>query len=300
MMNLHAHFQDAVNAWKERLSCSAPDCDGQRRLWGRVSHGAGSFRVHGHRFCFPLCFEQELHRRFELRAPASRRSRPPHRVPLGLLMLSRGELSHEQLRRALEAQRQSGSGRIGEWIKKLGYAHEQQITAALAAQWSCPVLRKLPASPAECAVPFQLLRRFQMAPVYYSRPTRVLHIAFAADIEYRALLAIEEILICKAEPCMADATSLNSMLAQIEEQGRGTDQLFENVRGAEEMTRIASGYAAKLGADDLRIAGCGEYIWVRMEGRKDSANLLFTQRTSEAAQSFGWRCKAMVIPAMPA
>jgi hypothetical protein len=66
------------------------------------------------------------------------------------------------------------------------------------------------------------------------------------------------------------------------------------------MTRIASGYAAKLGADDLRIAGCGEYIWVRMEGRKDSANLLFTQRTSEAAQSFGWRCKAMVIPAMPA
>lgn len=300
MLNLPSHFQDAMNAWKERLSCSAPDCDSQRRLWGRVSHGAGSVRVHGRRFCFPLCFEKELHRRFELRTPPSRRSRPPHRVPLGLLMLSRGELSHEQLRRALEAQRQGGSGRIGEWIKKLGYAHEQQITAALAAQWSCPVLRKLPASPAECAIPFQLLRRFQMAPVYYSCSTRVLHIAFAADIEYRALLAIEEILECKAEPCMADATSLNSMLAQIEEQGRGTDQLFEHVRGADEMTRIASGYAAKLGADDVRAAGCGEYIWVRMQGRKDSANLLFTQKTSEVAQSFRWKSNEMVVPAMPA
>jgi len=300
MLNLRTHLQDATNAWKERLSCSAPDCDGQRRLWGRISKGAGSARVHGRRFCFPLCFEQELHRRFEIRAPTSRRSRPPHRVPLGLLMLSRGELSHEQLRRALEAQRQSGSGRIGEWIKKLEYAQEQQITAALAAQWSCPVLRKLPASPAECAVPFQLLRRFQMAPVYFSRNTRVVHIAFAADIEYRALLAIEEILECKAEPCMADATSLTSMLAQIEEQGRGTDQLFQNVRGAEEMTRIASGYAAKLGADDVRVAGCGEYIWVRMQGRKDASNLLFTQRTSELAQSFHWRSQSMVLPAMPA
>ena len=300
MLNLHSQFKSAVNAWKEWFSCSDPECNGQRRVWGRVSKGAGSVRVHGRRFCFPFCFEQELHRRFELRAPSSRRSRAPHRVPLGLLMLSRGELSHEQLRRALEAQRQSASGRIGEWIKKLGYAREQQITAALAAQWSCPVLRKLPATPAECAVPFRLLRRFQMAPVYYSRPARVLHLAFAADIEYRALLAIEEILQCKAEPCMADATSLNSMLAQIEERGRGTDQLLENVRGPEEMTRITSGYAAKLGAADVRVAGCGEYIWVRMQGRKDASNLLFTERTSEAAQSLHRRSQAMIVPAMPA
>jgi hypothetical protein len=287
MLNLHSRLNDVVHAWKERLSCNAPDCHG-RRLWGRISDGAGSAQLHGRRYCFPACFEQELRRRFsEVRVPASRRSRPPHRVPLGLLMLSRGELSHEQLRRALEAQRQSGSGRIGEWIQKLGYVHEQQVTAALGAQWSCPVLRTLPANVAECKVPFQLLRRFRMAPVHYSRPTGVLHIAFAADIEYRALLAIEEILECKAEPCLADATALYTLLARMEEHGRGTDQAFEGVRGPEEMTRITSSYAAKLGADDMRLVGCAEYFWVRIEGRKDSANLLFTQTNTEVfAQSF--------------
>jgi hypothetical protein len=35
-------------------------------------------------------------------------------------MLSRGEITHEQLRLALDAQRQNGTGRIGEWIQKLG------------------------------------------------------------------------------------------------------------------------------------------------------------------------------------
>jgi len=196
-------------------------------------------------------------------------------------MLSRGELSHEQLRRALEAQRQNGSGRIGEWIQKLGYAHEQQVTAALGAQWSCPVLRSLPASAAKCGVPFQLLRRFCMAPVHYSRPARALHMAFAVDIEYRALLAIEEVLDCKAAPCLADATPLNALLARMEEQGRGTDHAFEGVGGPEEMTRITSSYAAKLDVDDVRVVTCGEYFWVRIEGKKDSANLLFTQANSE-------------------
>jgi hypothetical protein len=125
-----------------------------------------------------------------------------------------------------------------------------------------------------------------MAPVHYSRPTRVLHIAFATDIEYRALLAIEEILKCKAEPCLADATALYTLLAQMEEQGRGTDQAFEGVRGPEEMTRITSSYAAKLGADDVRVVRCAEYFWVRIESRKDSANLLFTQANGEVfAQS---------------
>ena len=281
MLNLPTHFEDVIHAWKERLSCGAPGCCG-RRLWGGISDGTSSAQLHGRRYCFPRCFERELMRRFtELRVPANRRSRPPHRVPLGLLMLSRGELSHEQLRRALEAQRQSGSGRIGEWIQKLGYAHEQQVTAALGAQWSCPVLRRLPAVAAEFPVPFPLLRRFRMAPVHYSRPTRVLHIAFAADIEYRALLAIEEILQCKAEPCLADATALHAFLGRMEEERRGTDPTFEGVGGPEEMTRITSGYTAKLGADEVRVVGCGEYFWVRIEGRKNSANLLFTQANSE-------------------
>ena len=63
-----------------------------------------------------------------------------HRVPLGLLLLSRQQLTAAQLRTALEAQRAAGQGKIGEWLRQLGFVTELQVTAALARQWSCPVL----------------------------------------------------------------------------------------------------------------------------------------------------------------
>jgi hypothetical protein len=281
MLNFRPQLSDAVEQWRERLSCSAPGCQASRRIWRRISDGAGSIQMHGLRHCFPICFERELQRRFEEMWTAPRpRPRPPHRVPLGLLLLSRGEIHPTQLRQALHAQCQSGSGRIGEWLQKLGFAREQQVTAALAAQWSCPVLRTLPTRAAGCAVPFPLLRHFRMVPAHYVTSTRILHVAFASGIEYGALLAIEQMLECKTAPCITGSAALEAVLARIEEEQR-PDQVFEGARDPEEMTRISSSYAAKLGAVDVRLVLCGEYIWVRMEGKNASTNLLFSKSAAE-------------------
>ncbi len=212
MATLQAHFREIIGSWagaraarfKEKiLACNRADCSRARRAWSRISNGAGSLHLNGLRYCFPLCFEQELTQRLqEAQALADWNPRPPHRVPLGLLMLSRGDLDPEQLRQALTAQRENGAGRIGEWIEKLGYAREQQVTSALATQWACPVLRCLPARAADCGVPYQLLRRFHMVPVHFASAARLLHIAFSGDIEYPVLLAIEQMLECKTAPCL--------------------------------------------------------------------------------------------------
>lgn len=102
MSGWQSHVQQAVDAWKERLSCAAPECRGRRRLLRRFPDHAGSIHLQGQRYCFPVCFERELRRCFsELQLAPDSRPRPPHRVPLGLLMLSRGELTQEQLRHAL-------------------------------------------------------------------------------------------------------------------------------------------------------------------------------------------------------
>lgn len=276
MLNLQSHIEGTLQVWKGRLACSAPGCRG-RRPWSKIGDGSGSILLQGRRYCFPTCFEQELHRRLnQLRLRPAEKPRPPHRVPLGLLMLSRGELNDDQLRCALKAQKQDGK-RIGECLQRLGYAEERQITAALGCQWSCPVLRTIPRPTTDCAIPFHLLRRFCMAPVHFNASTRVLHVAFGGDIEYRALLSIEQTLDCKAEPCLAAATAIRSWLQSSEEQGRGGDQIFENVRGPEEITRIASSYATKFCADEARLSPCGEYIWMRIQGGKDAANLIFRQ-----------------------
>ncbi len=279
MLNLQSHIEGAVQLWKERLSCSAPSCRG-RKPWAHITDGSGSVRLHGHRYCFPVCFKQELQRRLnELQLRPSEKPRPPHRVPLGLMLLSRGQLEHDQLRRALDAQKQSG-GRIGEWLQQLGFVREHQITSALGFQWSCPVLRSLPPPTADCALPRHLLHRFRMVPVHFNKSTRVLHVAFAADIEYRALLAIEQMLDCKAEPCLADGSAVESWLQSSQEQACGTDPVFESVRGPDETARILVSYATKFCADDARITTCGEYIWARIQGGDDAADLFFRRSSA--------------------
>ena len=53
------------------------------------------------------------------------------------------------------------------------------------------------------------------------------------------------------------------------------DLLFESWRDPAAMAQITCGYALKLGADQIRIVGCGEYIWVRLEAGRELATLLF-------------------------
>jgi hypothetical protein len=274
--SLQIQFGRSWRQWKEEISCHDLRCRSSHRVWRRVSVGARGVHVYGRRYCFPACFERELQHRLErMPAPWQPRTHGAHRIPLGLLMLSRGDLDGQKLKAAIEAQRRSGTGRIGEWIEKLGFAREQQVTAALAAQWSCPVLWKFPEHIAESAVPFPLLRRFCMAPAYYAQSTRIAYIAFAGPIEYQALLAIEQVLECRAEACMTSSNVLNARLARLEQESRPCDHIFENTQEPEAITRIVTSYAAKLQATDLRLSACGEHIWCRLEAEKNSTNLLF-------------------------
>lgn len=276
--------------WSTRLKdrllvCNRLDCGRSQRAWQRISNGAGSLHLNGVRYCFPGCFERELTRWLEdAESIDDPRPRPPHRVPLGLLMLSRGDLGPEQLRRALTAQRENGAGLIGEWIEKLGYAREHQITSALATQWACPVLRQIPARVSHCGVPYQLLKRFQMVPVNFAPATRMLHIAFCGNIEYPVLLAIEQMLECRTAPCLATSAAIGNALARMDERQRRPEKVFDGLRSPGEMARITSSYAGRLGAKQVRTVVCGEYLWIRIESEGDSTNLVSARATAENIQ----------------
>ena len=147
------------------------------------------------------------------------------------------------------------------------------------------MLPGIPASPCECEPPLPLLRCFRMAPVSYIALTRVMHVAFAEGIDYSVLLALEQAFECRAEPCVASQSALMSLLARLEEEPRRSDQVFPQARTPDEMTRITSSYAAMLLAKDVRLTRCAEFIWVRVEAGKDSANLLFPAEETASATS---------------
>ena len=55
-------------------------------------------------------------------------------------MLAQGWITHPQLQKALAAQRESGTGKIGEWLLSECGVEADQITRGLSMQWGCPVL----------------------------------------------------------------------------------------------------------------------------------------------------------------
>ena len=261
---------------KRLRTCSSPECrhdPTMRRLWRHTP----SVRLNGSAFCFPECLERELLRRLQPSVARGREQVNSCRVPLGLLMLSRGELTTEQLHQALALQKKNGTGRIGEWLQQLGHVCDVTVAAALASQWSCPVVKTVPAEAGSCTIPFYLLKHFGMAPVHFSNDRRMLHMAFADKIEHRALFAIEQMMDCKTEACLTTRGEIDAALVRMEERLSRNEKLFEGTTDPEETTRIISGYISTLNATEIRLASCGELLWARITGDEICENLLFSR-----------------------
>jgi hypothetical protein len=254
--------------------CARPDCRSTplARIWQRRP----PIRMHNTWFCSPRCLELQLLAIFDriaLATPPSVRSR--HRVPLGLLMLAHGYLNEIQLQSALAAQHQAGRGKIGEWLQSLGFATERQVVAALGMQWACPPLRLREFPDRQCTflLPHPLQRALRLMPVRWLRATRTLYVALSEKVDYAVLSAIEQVLDCRTVPCLVSDRLMDRLLEQTSTASRHV-RLFDRISGSAEMSRIAVSYVGRTGATEVRVAGCGPYLWVRLQD--PATDLLFT------------------------
>jgi len=271
------HFDAWSLVWREFWRKLAPrcghiDCRHRQSLWRRLRGKPPGVLIQGSRYCVDECLERALTDLVRRARAASKRALAPHRVPLGLVLLSRQQLTAEQLRTALEAQRSAGRGRIAEWLQTLGFASEQQVTAALARQWSCPVLREnsltagiaAPGTGRAPQIPVTLLESFVMIPLDYVEATATLHIAFGEGVDYGVLYAIERMVGCHTEPCMAAPTFVRRNLEALSRHRGESEVVFDRVADAAEFSRIIRSYCIRLAASEIRLTACGPHLWVRL------------------------------------
>lgn len=266
------HFDAWSLAWREfrqrwAPACGHSDCRLSKSIWRRLRAKPRGVLLEGLRYCREECVERALTDSLRRILSASPSALAPHRIPLGLLLLSRQQLTVEQLRAALAAQRTAGHGRIGEWLLTLGFVSEQQVTAVLARQWSCPVWRTnalTPYSSRAPQIPVTLLESFVMIPVDYVETTATLHIACGEGIDYRVLYAIEQMVGCRTESCMAVPSFVRRNLQALSERRGDREVVFDRVADAAEFSRIIRSYGVRLAASEIRLAACGPHLWVRL------------------------------------
>jgi hypothetical protein len=255
-------------------TCALASCSRARSLWQRLRNRrrpTGVF-LQGVFYCHPQCLETALLNQLARLRTMAPSPPPPNRIPLGLLMVARGKLTYVEVRAALEAQRRARYGKIGEWIEKLGFATEQEVTAALALQWGCPVASSFDPSTVRSPgdIPLSILEAFQMLPLNYAAASNTLYLAFGERVDHAALYAIEKILACRTQPCVAERKNIARQIESMRQLPRPCDVEFGSIHDLAEMARIASSYTARLSPEQIRLTRIGRFIWMRLDAGPES------------------------------
>ena len=265
----------------DRLStrCAGPACPHRGKLWPAWLRTSSGVDFDGRWYCEVGCLKpilvlqlQQLLSRFLYERPRI------HRLPIGLLLVNRTAITHDQLREALRLQREAGRGKLGDWLRQLDAVNESQITAALAQQWGCPVfpLEQLSSSLLSSELlPLPLLESAGAVPAYASPDGRLLHLAFGERIDHTALYAIEQMLSCRTVACAANESTISAVLAQFRQHSDSAETCFETVRDPREMSLIIASYAAELRAVQIALVRTATYIWVRFHRKDAKRDLLF-------------------------
>ena len=268
-------------SWRPHLDtkgpgCALASCPEQKKVWRRLLRRRTGAFLHGQFYCCPQCLETALLGQISRLRALAPSILPPNRIPLGLLMVARGKLTHVEVRAALEAQRRARYGKIGDWFLKLGFATEQDVTAALALQWGCPVASSFDSTAMDfpSGIPFSILDAFQMLPLNYAVSTNTLYLAFGERVDHAALYAVEKILDCRTQPCVASPRSIARRLEHMRQLSHPGNVEFVT-RDLTEMARITSSYLARLSPDGVRLSRIGHFIWLRLEARSSVMNLVF-------------------------
>jgi hypothetical protein len=187
-----------------------------------------------------------------------------HRVPLGLLMLAQGWITHPQLQKALAAQRESGSGRIGDWLVSECGLEAEQIVRGLSMQWGCPVLTTEGFSPEAMALvmPRVFAEQFGLLPLRVAG-SRILYLGFTDRLDASAAFAIEQMTELKVESGVVEGALFEAARNRL----RACDGVETKLEGFEDKGAMAARITAILEQKQpiaSRLVRLHQYYWLRM------------------------------------
>ena len=187
-----------------------------------------------------------------------------HRVPLGLVLLAQGWITHPQLQAALEAQKSTGQGRIGDWLVQGCGLAEERVTRGLGVQWSCPVLALNGFSPDSMALvmPKRFVAEFGLVPLRLAGSS-LLYLAFENRTNAAAAFGIEQMTGLKVESGLLSGSQFNQARKALLD-AESVPVTVETVENADAVcTRLTKVLEDKQPVAS-RLVRIHEYYWMRI------------------------------------
>ncbi len=214
--------------------------------------------------CMRVLIEQAVERELGDGTPLEPKKHK-HRIPLGLLMLSLGWITQEQLRKALEAQREAGGkGRIGAWLMRQAGLSEEQVTRALSMQWGCPVLSLTGHQPEAVStlIPRILLDTYGMVPLR-NGSSRLAYLAFEDRMDSTVALAVERMSGIHIESGVVTASQFMRVHERMMGAAFPKAQLME-VKSSSMVAKEIAAVIERVRPHQTKLVRMHRYFWLRL------------------------------------
>jgi hypothetical protein len=179
-------------------------------------------------------------------------------------MLAQEWITQAQLRKALDAQREHGSGRIGDWLVSECGVERELVTRGLSVQWSCPVLTTEGFSPEAMALvmPRIFVEEMGLIPLRVAG-SRILYLGFEEKLDASAGLALEQMTELQVESGLVSSAQFKVARSRLLDC-EGVEAKVESVSDTDTLAaRITAVLEQKqpVASKLLRVHG---YLWLRM------------------------------------
>jgi hypothetical protein len=186
-----------------------------------------------------------------------------HRMPLGLILLEQGWITHVQLQYALSLQRCAGTGRIGYWLTRECGLEPARVTRALGMQWRCPVLSTEGFDPGSMALamPRLLMERTGLVPLRIAGSR--LYVGFEDRLDAAAVLAMERMSGLRVQSGIVAESQWREVRSRLSDCAP-VEVLVETVADVEALSKSMAATLGRLQPRASRLVRVHELYWLRL------------------------------------
>jgi hypothetical protein len=266
-----------------KYQCHRKDCSRIRSEFSLFLNRRRPPKYEGNTFCSDSClrahFENDLNNKWRLLQLEKNRTFP--RPKLGTILMQTAFVTRDQLDQAIRLQCERREGRIGEWLLRLGFVEEHQITAALAKQYGLPLINlKNSAAKTDAVrmIPGKVAKCSGLVPVGFDDSLAALRVAVSAPVNFNSQEAIRRMVRKGIVAYIGDASAIDRLLEQWYEP---EDLDLSNVPTfgtLEDLTEIGNDMIATAinhRANDIQAELAQDFLWVRLDFPSESHHHFF-------------------------
>jgi hypothetical protein len=274
-----------------KYQCHRKECTRIRSEFSIFLNRRRPPRYGGNTFCSDSCLwtyvENELNERWR-RLQYEKDRRIP-RPKLGTILMQTAFVTRDQLEKAVELQNQTRKGRIGEWLLRLGYVEEHQVTAALAKQYGLPLINlKNTSANTDAArmIPGRVAKCSGVIPVGFDDGQESLRVAVTAPVDFNSQEAIRRMVRKGIVAYIGDQSAIERLLEQCyrpEELDLSNVPRFGSLKDLIDLGSSMVSIAIRGRAQNIQAELVQDFFWVRLDFSSESHHHFFLYAPAPAA-----------------